>query len=208
MAAFPGAPRTARGAIAEVDPLSGITRVVTFQINPHTLTRSFEIPGGGGAGPESGQLSRPPIESIRVELEIDAADDLEAGLAPSVAARIAALEVLVTPSAASAIANAAIAAAGTIEIFPPSAPICLFCWGAGRVIPVVVKELQVTEEAHDPQLRPTRARATVGMRVLTWADVGPTHPAFAMSIAAQLSKEAQASKVTAASLDALTAATR
>ena len=67
---------------------------------------------------------------------------------------------------------------------------------------MVVKELSITEEAHDPHLRPTRARATVGMRVLSWADVGPTHPAFALGIAAQIAKEGQSLSVTTSSIDA------
>jgi len=203
MTSFPGAPRTQRGALASIDPLTAAVRVVPFQLNPHTLTRSYEIGGGAGGGPEAGHLSRPPAESIRVELELDAADDLERGQTPSVAARIAALELLVTPSSVSAIANAALAAVGTIEIIPPATPLTLFVWGNARVLPVLVKELSVVEEAHDPQLAPTRARVTLGMRVLNWADVGPTHPAFALSIAAQIAKEGQIHAVTASALDAV-----
>jgi hypothetical protein len=204
MTSFPGAPRTQRGALASIDPLSGSVRVVPFALNPHTLTRSYEIGGGTGGGPEAGALARPPAESIRVELELDASDDLEQGKPSTVAARIAALELLVTPSAATAIANAVLAAVGTIEIIPAVQPLTLFVWGKGRVLPVLLKELSVTEEAHDPQLEPTRARVTIGMRVLNWGDVGPTHPAFALGIAAQIAKEGQSFAVTTSSLDAVT----
>jgi len=86
---------------------------------------------------------------------------------------------------------------------PPDAPLTLFVYGPSRVLPVLVKELSVTEEAHDPSLAPTRARVALGLRVLSWADVGPTHPAFALSIAQQLAKERLARSVMASSLDAL-----
>ncbi len=202
---FAGSPTTLRGAIVSLDPLTMRPAVVAFQYNPYTLQRTYALAAGAASGgPETGQLSRPPTETIRVELELDATDDFEAGQPGTVAARLAALENLVTPKAATAIANAVLAAVGTIEILPPETRLTLFVWGASRVLPVVVQELSVTEEAHDTSLVPTRARVSISLRVLTWGDVGPTHPAFALSIAHQLAKEGLGRKATAGSLDAVT----
>lgn len=194
MTTFPGSPKTARGMIVSVDVMTGRNTTITFQYNPATITRSFEI-GGGASGPEAGQLARPPAESLRVELELDATDELERGEAPTVAARIAAIEMLVTPSTVATIANLALAVAGTVEILPPDGPLTLFVYGPARLQPVMVKELSVTEEAHDAQLSPTRARVTLGMRVLSWTDVGPLHPAFGLAIAAGVAREAAARRV-------------
>lgn len=201
---FAGSPNTLRGAVVSIDPLTMRPEVVAFQYNPFTLQRAFTLASSSGAGPETGQLSRPPAETIRVELELDATDDFEAGRPGTVAARLAALENLVTPKASTAIANAVLAAVGTIEILPPETRLTLFVWGASRVLPVVVQELSVTEEAHDVALVPTRARVSLAMRVLTWADVGPTHPAFALSVAHQFAKEGLGRNATAGSLDAIT----
>lgn len=203
MTSFPGSPRTLRGALVSVDVLSMQPTVIAFQYNPHTLTRSFELAGGGG-GAEAGQISGPPVESIKVEVELDATDELEAGRPPlGVAAKLAALEGLVTPFSGSAIANTALAAMGTIEILPPEGPLTLFIWGARRVLPVAVKELSVTEEAHDPSLDPVRAKVSLGLRVLTYADFGPTHPAFALSLAHRVAQEVMARTSTVGSFDAV-----
>jgi hypothetical protein len=111
------------------------------------------------------------------------------------------MEMLVTPSSASVIANAVLAAVGTIEILPPDAPITLFIWGPKRVLPVAIKELSVTEEAHDANLDPIRARVSLGMRVLTYADLSMFHPGYALSMAHQVAKEVLARASSIGSLD-------
>ena len=56
------------------------------------------------------------------------------------------------------------------------APLPVFVWGKSRVLPVRVTEFSVTEEAFDARLNPTRAKISLGMRVLTVDDLGFTHP--------------------------------
>ncbi|MEX1362881.1 MAG: hypothetical protein AB1Z98_07135 [Nannocystaceae bacterium] len=187
MSVFPGQPRTLRGAIVSVNLLSLLpVDVILFEINPHTLTRSFEVkPGISGA--EAGQVGASPAESIKVEVEIVGTDE-QGSL--GVASRVAALENLVTPSAAQTIANLVLLNVGTIEITPPSTRLTLFVWGPQRVVPVVITELSVTEERHDVDLTPLVARVSLGMRVLNWDDVGQFHPAFGLSLSHQLRKEA------------------
>jgi hypothetical protein len=43
----------------------------------------------------------------------------------------------------------------------------LFVWGPGRILPVKVTGLTITEKLYDPLLNPTHADATVNLKVLT-----------------------------------------
>ena len=81
MTTFPGSPRVLKGALVSVDPLSPIPGVIIFQYNPDTLTRTLKprAPGGDGARAEAQRLTGPPEETIKVDIEIDAADQLETG---------------------------------------------------------------------------------------------------------------------------------
>lgn len=195
MSAFPGSPRTLQGALVAIDPLLPIPNVILFQYNPHTLTRQLEARGADG-GPAATSYSGAPVETITVEVELDAADGLETkddttvklGLHP----QLAALERLVYPSSARVIANTVLAAIGSIEVVPPQGPLILFIWGPKRVLPVSIKQFSVTEEAHDPQLNPIRARVQLGLRVLSTDDLGPLHPGHALFLAHQVAKEVMA----------------
>jgi hypothetical protein len=71
-------------------------------------------------------------------------------------------------------------------------PFTLFIWGAKRVLPVRVTELSVTEEAHDPNLNPIRAKVSLGMRVLTYNDLPLVHPGYHLYLAHQVIKETMA----------------
>ena len=46
-------------------------------------------------------------------------------------------------------------------------PTVLFVWGPGRIVPVRVTSLTITEKFYDALLNPTYAEATLGLRVLT-----------------------------------------
>jgi hypothetical protein len=195
VSAFPGQPRTLGGALVAVDPLNPVPTVVIFQYNPHTLTRQLEARGADG-GPAATSYTGAPIETINVEIELDATDSLEVQDAQAVALgihpQLAALEKLVYPPAARIIANTVLAALGTIEIAPPQGPLILFIWGPKRVLPVSIKQFSIVEEAHDPQLNPIRARVSLGLRVLSTDDLGPMHPGHALFLAHQITKEVMA----------------
>ncbi len=204
MTTFPGSPKTLRGALVSVDVLSLRLTVIPFQYNPHTLTRSFELASVAAGGAEAGQLMGPPAESIKVELELDASDDLEQGKgAEGLAAKLAAIQMLVTPGSGGVIANEVLAALGSIEILPSDAPLTLFIWGPKRVLPVAIKELSISEEAHDVDLDPIRARVSLGMRVLTYANLSPMHPGYALSLAHQVGQEVLARGASLGSLDGI-----
>jgi hypothetical protein len=203
VSAFPGSPRTLQGALVAIDPLLPTPNVILFQYNPHTLTRQLEARGADG-GPAATSYSGAPVETITVEVELDAADGLETkddttvklGLHP----QLAALERLVYPSSARVIANTVLAAIGTIEVVPPQGPLILFIWGPKRVLPVSIKQFSVTEEAHDPQLNPIRARVQLGLRVLSTDDLGPLHPGHALFLAHQVAKEIMAVQASVTSM--------
>src|SRR5437773_7270554 len=100
MSTFPGSPRLVKGGLVLLDPLSGaVQRVITLQYNPDTLSRTLQvksIPPEGGDRLEALRLTGPPVETIKLDAELDAADQLEApgqnptavtaGLAPQLAA--------------------------------------------------------------------------------------------------------------------------
>lgn len=180
MSSFPGSPRLLRGGLVLVEPDTGaVLRVIALQYNPDTLTRSFQIRAVGqdsGDHLEALRLKGPPVETIKVDAEIDATDPLEAnnpdardaGLHP----QLAALETLIYPTSRRLAANHAESQSGTLEIAPAMAPLSLFVFGPKRIVPVRITELSITEEAFDPALNPMRAKVSLGLRVLTVDDLG------------------------------------
>ena len=78
----------------------------------------------------------------------------------------------------------------------------LFVWGPSRVVPVRLTDFSVTEEAHDTNLNPIRARVSLGLRVLSYNDLSVTHPGHKLFLAHQVAKEAMARLGTTNSLDA------
>jgi hypothetical protein len=195
MTTFPGSPRVLKGALVSVDPLLPIPNVIIFQYNPDTLTRTLKprTAGAGAARAEAQLLTGPPEETIKVDVEIDAADQLEQndGIASALGIypQISALEMLSYPKSALAITNTALLATGIIEIAPPTAPLTLFIWGPQRILPVLVTDCAITEEAHDTTLNPIRAKVGLGLRVLSYNDLSITNPAYYIFLAHQIVKE-------------------
>jgi hypothetical protein len=142
------------------------------------------------------RLKGPPVETIKCAVEIDATDQLASGdsntLAYGIQPQLAALELLVYPSSAELNANETLSLVGTIEILPMESALTLFVWSKTRVTPVRITDLDVTEEAFDPQLNPIRAKVSLGMRVLNVNDVGFQTPAGALYMVYQVQKEALA----------------
>jgi len=200
-------PQLIRGGIVLADPGSGqVLRVIALQYNPDTLTRSFQIRGVGGDSAEFTEAMRlrgPPIESIKLEAELDATDRMEAGDGSSLHARLAQIEALVYPATGSLRANAAEAAAGSIEIVAMQAPLTLFVWSKSRVLPVRITELSVTEESFDAALNPIRAKIGLGLRVLTIDDAGIQSQAGSLFMAYLEQKEQLAGRAANAALATL-----
>lgn len=200
MSTFPGSPRVLKGAVIGIDPAGARLSVVVFQYNPETLTRTIQPQSadGGGSADKSEvlRLKSPPQETIRLDVEIDAADQLDhsdptattLGLHPT----LAALEMMLYPSAARVFANEILAAFGIIEVIPPEAPLTLLVWGPKRILPIRLNELSITEEAFDPNLNPIRVKVGIGARVLNYDDLGLLSPGGAIFMAHQLIKETMA----------------
>ena len=142
------------------------------------------------------RLTGPPVETIKLEVEIDATDQLASGnpLATSMGVypQLSALEMLLYPKSLTVIANTILAQIGNLEIIPPEAPLTLFVWGPQRVLPVRVGNFSIVEEAYDANLNPIRARVSLGLRVLSYNDLPVTHPGYALFLAHQVGKETMA----------------
>jgi hypothetical protein len=190
--------RMIRGAIVGIDPFNPVASVTVFQYNPDTLTPTLQAQMGSEGGDRSEQLrlKGAPVETINVDIEIDATDQLERddALAKSLGIypQLSALEMLIYPKSSLVIANTVLLAIGTIEVIPPVAPLTIFVWGPKRALPVKLTQFSITEEAYDANLNPIRAKVTLGLRVLSYSDLPLTHPGYALFLVHQVSKEVMA----------------
>ena len=182
MTTFPGSPRVLKGGLVLLDPDTFAVLpngVIVLQYNPDTLSRTLKIQGAeeGGDRSEALRLKGPPVETFKLDAEIDATDQLEFpdqntdtvqnGLFP----QLSALETIVYPASSTLQSNFAFSQQGALEIMPMQAPLILFVWSAKRIVPVRLTDFSITEEAFDPSLNPIRAKVSLGMRVLSVDDL-------------------------------------
>ena len=210
MTTSPNSPKLLKAGLVLVDPESAkVLRIISLQYNPEKLTRSLQVQTAGGEGGNRSEAMRfkgPAVETIRLEAEIDATDQLQwpdqnaNAAAFGVAPQLAALESLVNPSVDELLAHDALAASGRLEILPPEAPLVLFVWGAQRVAPVRVTECSFTEEAFDAALNPIRARVSLSLRVLSTDDLGFAHKGGQLFIEHLRKRESLAGKAPASTL--------
>jgi hypothetical protein len=175
------APKLAKGGLILLDPDTGTRkRIINLQYNPDSLTRTLQPMGAGadsGDHLETLRLRGAPIETIKLEAELDAADGLSAPdqnpviMQNGLAADLAALETMVYPTESSLQSNQVLSMIGTIEIFPTTADLVIFVWGRNKVVPVRLTEFTINEEAFDPNLNPIRAKVSLTFRVLSTNDL-------------------------------------
>jgi hypothetical protein len=199
VSAAPISPRLLKGGLVLVDPASAtVQRVITLQYNPDTLSRTLQtqsVSAGseGGTRAEALRLKGPPIETIKLDVEIDATDRMEAGdtrtAQTGIQAQLAALETIVYPPADQLDASHALARGGALEIVPMQASLTLFVWSKTRILPVRITDFSITEEAFDPQLNPIRAKVSLGLRVLSVDDLGFDTRGGSLFMAYQRQKE-------------------
>jgi hypothetical protein len=214
MTGFTGSPKLLKGGLVVLAPGGGaVQRTIALQYNPDSLTRTYQVQGvggeGGGERAQPFRLKGPAIESIKLDAEIDAADQLEfpennpntvqSGIAP----QLAILEALVHPSVDEILNVSQQTANGTLEIIPPEAPLLIFVWSKNRVAPVRVTEFSITEEAFDPALNPIRAKVSLGLRVMSTDDLGFQHRGGTIFLSYLRNREALAAKAGSASLNTL-----
>lgn len=179
MTTFPGSPRLLKGAIVALDPSSNrVLRTIAFQYNPETLSRTLQIQAlenEGGARSEALRLKGAPVETIKLDVEIDATDQLETAdptaISLGIHPQLAALEILIYPTTDQVSTNMEKASQGMLEVVPMEAPLTLLTWGKKRVLPVRLTDFSVTEEAYDVNLNPIRAKVSLGLRVLNYDDL-------------------------------------
>jgi Contractile injection system tube protein len=214
MSTFPNSPQLIKGGLVVLAPGGAtVRRVISLQYNPDTVTRSYQVQSAGGEGggerAQPFRMKGPAIESIKLEAEIDATDQLEfpdqnqVAIQVGIAPQIAALEALVNPTTSELLAVDADAQGGTLEILPSEAPLVLLVWSRNRIAPVRVTDLTVTEEAFDPALNPLRAKVSLGLRVLTTDDLGYAHRGGTLFLAYLRTRETLATRVPGATLQAL-----
>ncbi|GLQ45826.1 hypothetical protein GCM10007862_08770 [Dyella lipolytica] len=192
-------PLLRKGAILTLDPTLGVPLgTIMLQYNPDSLTRSLK-PQTVGDEPDRTEILRlkgPPIETIKCEIEIDATDQLAdsdaTAMSLGIQPQLSLLELLLYPSSSTLITNEVLSLIGTIEILPMESALTVFAWSNQRVTPVRITEMEITEQAFDPQLNPIRAKVSLGLRVLSVNDVGFLTPAGALYLVYQTSKEAMA----------------
>jgi hypothetical protein len=210
MSSLTSAPRLLKSGLVLVSATTSLVeRIITLQYNPDSLSRTLQVQATGESSDRSEalRLRGPAIETIKLEAEIDATDQLEfpdqnqqavdLGIQP----QLAALESMLYPTVEQMTVRRTLAQVGTIEIAPMTAPLTLFIWSRSRILPVRVTEFSVTEEAFDPLLNPTRARVSLGMRVLTIDDLGFDNKGGNLFLSYLKGKEALAKKVPIATLN-------
>src|SRR6185503_11398900 len=168
-----------------------LPNVIIFQFNPETITHTWSpAQSAGGSGPTANPLAvrGTPGESFSFSLAMDSNDMIADGsvvaegiaVVSGVYTRLAALEMLLYPTASPtdgllgsvSISAAGIGASASAEVqrSVPAAqvPTVLFVWGPGRILPVKVTTLSITERLYDPLLlNPIHAEAQIGLQVLT-----------------------------------------
>lgn len=203
MSSFPESPKLLKGGIVLIDPVtSAVNRIIALQYNPDSISRSLQVQGVGGESgdrSEALRLKGPPVETIKLDAEIDATDQLEindgtvnsVGLHP----QLAALELIVYPSSAQLQSNNSMAQSGTIEIAPLESALMLFIWSQQRILPVRLTDFSITEEAFDTHLNPIRAKLSMGMRVLSVNDLSFAHKGASLFMSYLQNKEQLAQRV-------------
>lgn len=211
MSGFSNSPKLLKGGIVLIDPVtSAVKRIIALQYNPDTISRTLQVQGVGaesGDRSEALRLKGPPVETFKVEAEIDATDQLELsdGTATEIGlhAQLAALEIIVYPTSAQLQNAHSMAQSGTLEIAPVESLLTVFVWSKQRIVPVRFTEFSITEEAFDATLNPIRAKISLGMRVLSVNDVGFDHKGGSLFMSYLQNKEQLALKSKAGAFSSL-----
>ena len=171
-----------------------VPNLILFQYNPETMTHTWTPARSGGSNTPGQSPSNPlavigpPEESFSFNLVVDSNETIAdgspitAGLAEvsGVYPRLAALEMLLFPvpaaagglvgAVSSAISALGSALGGSAASAVPAGdlPVVFFIWGPGRIAPVRIDTLTITETLYDSlTLVPVHASAQLGLKVLT-----------------------------------------
>lgn len=213
MSGFSNSPKLIKAGLVIVDPASArVLRIISLQYNSDSLSRSLTAQTAGANDHDRVEPMRfkgPAVETFRLDADIDATDQLafpeqnpNAGLY-GIQPQLALLESLVYPTASQMAAVDAQASSGTLEIAPMLAPLVLFVWGKNRIVPVMVSNFSIVEEAFDAALNPIRAKLNLGLRVMSTDDLGFSSKGGSIYMAYLQNKEKLAGKAQTASFATL-----
>lgn len=213
MTSYPNSPKLLKAGLVLIDPASAkVQRIIALQYNPEKLTRSLQVQAAGGESGNRSEAMRfkgPAVETIKLEADIDAADQLEfpdknrVTVENGIQPQLAVLEALAHPSSGQLLEVNRQLDTGTLEIAPMEAPLMLFVWSKSRIVPVRLTEFTITEEAFDPALNPIVAKVNIGLRVLSVDDLGFAHKGGSLFMSYLQAKEQLAGKARAGGFGAL-----
>lgn len=186
---FSGSPKILKGALAvyaSQNKNGPPPKVIMFQYNPEQVRRTLaartqppEKGNQGQAKEEAYRVFGPPVETITMTIALNAADQLELpdsnkatvdhGLHPL----LATLELLLYPSSDTVQQQKQQASQGKAQVAAGNMPLTLLVWGKSRVVPVIITNYSITEEAFDPNLNPIQAKVELGLKVLTDMELKP-----------------------------------
>jgi hypothetical protein len=180
---YPRSPKLQKGALVQlVETLNvPLPNIVPFQFNPMTMSRTMkpwnplDVSEANRGLPSPAAQPFDPEDTITLELELDASDQLEddetIAKTFGVADRIAALEKMLFASSSplGQVLELASSLLGGGQAAPqrPSVPVTFFIWGVGRIVPVRITSYSIEEQLFLPSLRPVQAKVSVELRVLT-----------------------------------------
>jgi hypothetical protein len=185
-----------KGALVEFMEtfLLPLPNVIIFQFNPETMTHTWTQPQAAGGNANPLAVRGVPGESFSFTVMLDSNDSIadrnpvagDLAEVSGVYSRLAALEMLQYPtggagsggllgSVAASLSNGSIdlslngSTGGAVKRTIPQSqvPTVLFVWGPGRIVPVRVTNLSITEKLYDSLLNPIHAEAQLSLSVLT-----------------------------------------
>lgn len=174
-----------RGAFVQLieTMLDPVPNIIMFQFNPEQIAHNWTPAPGAGEDANPLAVNGAPGESFSFTLAMDSSDMIADGslvaranaAASGIYTRLAALEMLMHPTVdraglLGAVSLAAGGPPGAVQRAIPAAqlPTVLFVWGPGRIVPVKVTSLNITETLYDNLLlHPTHAEASIDLEVLT-----------------------------------------
>jgi hypothetical protein len=201
---FPRSPKLLKGGLVVYQSQNPgpPPQVIVFQYNPEQMSRSLVMraaprdPGNVGSAREDVlRVLGPPVETINLSVDLDAADQLaEPDKNPDTVqnglhAPLAILEMLLYPTTEQAQQMLSFAQAGQVQVCPADVPLVLLAWGKSRVLPVLLTSFSINEQAFDPQLNPIQAKVDLGMRVLTYMELQQGTLGYMAFLAYQRQKE-------------------
>jgi len=180
---FTRSPKVQKGALVQlVETLTLPTpNIVAFQYNPASVKRALkpwnplEVDQNQRGLPSPTAQPFDPDETITMDIELDASDQLEdddpIANQFGIADRIAALEKMLFPgnTPIGQLLTAVTSLLG-IAAQPPqrkTVPVTLLVFGAGRIVPVRITGYSIEEQLYLPSLYPIQAKVSIGFQVLT-----------------------------------------